>query len=442
MERFWRPLTVTAALALCTSLVCAKDEPASEVDIEPGFIRIFNGEDLSGWDGDPRFWSVENGAICGKTTLQNLTLSNTFLIWRGANLKNFVLKLKFRIHNGNSGIQYRSKDLGQWRVGGYQAEVENTPGKVGFLYDERGRGWMARVGELVEVDKDGTKHVVGKVTDRNSLVKAGYYKKKDWNEYTMIARGNHLVHILNGYQTIEVFDNDTKARRMQGVLALQIHFGPPMTVEFKDIRIKHLPDHFGEAALLFNGKNFDDWTFPMSSFKGAWSVKNGVMVDGGKPFGYIRTNADYTNYVLRLQFCHLTKGNGGVLLRMVGEDKVWPRSIEAQGQYGAVGDIWNIDNFPMKTVEERTHGRHTRKMHQSNEKSLGEWNQYEITLDGGNLEVTVNNLVQNAAIECWETPGKICLQSEGAQMEYRNIVLIPIVRDRDKVKTSDFEQKQ
>ncbi len=409
-------------------------------DIEPGFVSIFNGKDLTGWDGDPRLWSVKDDAIRGRTTKENPAYRNSFCIWRAGKLKNFILKIKFRLHNGNSGIQYRSQDLGKWRVGGYQAEVENKPGTVGFLYHERGRGWMVNVGDIMVVDKKGNKIVVGKVADRDELIKTGYYKSKDWNEYTIIARGNHLIHILNGCQTIEMIDNDPNGRAMDGILALQIHTGPPMTVDFKDIRIKHLPDHFGQAKLLFNGKNFEGWTFYPPSLSDAWSVKDGVMLNKGKPAGYIRTTAgerrsakdDYTNYVLRLQFRHLTKGNSGVLLRMVGDDKVWPRSIEAQGQYGHVGDIWNIGKFPMKTDPKRTKGRRTVKMKDSNEKPIGQWNLYEITLDGPELEIKVNDLVQNTAAQCWQTPGKIGIQSEGAQLEFRNIVLIPIIRDKNK----------
>jgi hypothetical protein len=95
-----------------------------------------------------------------------------------------------------------------------------------------------------------------------------------------------------------------------------------------------------------------------------------------------------------------------------------------------MGDIWNIDQFPMKVAADRTSGRHTRKMHAPNERPLGEWNDYDITLDGGDLELKVNNLVQNTAAECEEVPGKICLQAEGSQKEFRNIVLIPILRDK------------
>ena len=387
---------------------------------------VFNGKDLTGWDGDPRFWSVVDGVIRGQTTPENRAPDNTFCIWRGGKLKDFILKIKFRIQNGNSGIQYRSKDLGQWRVGGYQAEVENAQGKVGFLYDERARGWMVNVGDIMVVDKQGKKNVIGKIDDVNALIKAGYYKDKDWNEYTIVARGNHLMHTLNGFQTIEMIDEDPKGRAVEGILALQIHAGPPMTVEFKDIRVTHLPDHFGETMLLFNRENLDGWTLSSDLLKDTWGVKDGVMTNTGKPVGYIRTTQDFTNYILRLQFRHQGKGNGGVLLRMVGPDKVWPRSIEAQGQYQAAGDIWNIDKFPMKVDASRTSDRHTGKMHDSNEKPVGEWNQYEITFDRGYLELKVNDLVQNTATDCWETPGKICLQSEGSPMEFRNLVLIPI----------------
>jgi hypothetical protein len=420
-------LAVAVTLIFCSVPSYAAGEPALQSTVEPGFTSIFNGKDLTGWEGDTRLWSVKNGVIRGRTTLFKPAFPNTFLIWRGGKVKNFVLKTKFRILSGNSGVQYRSRDLGRWRVSGYQAEICNKQGKVGFLYDERGRGWMARVGQFMLVDHDGKKRVISNVADRKALMKAGYYEKKNWNEYTIIARGNHLVHILNGHQTIEMIDNDTKNRDMEGILALQIHFGPPMVVEFKDIRIKHLPDHFGDAKLLFDAENLDGWTFSSDAVKDAFSADSGVMLDKGKPTGYIRTKADYTDYVLRFQFRHVTEGNGGVLLRMVGEDKVWPKSIEVQGLHGAVGDILAIDNFPMEDADGRSIARHKPKMHPSNEKPLGQWNQCEITLDGGNLQIKINDLLQNAAKNCWQAPGKICIQSEGAQMEYRNIVLIPII---------------
>jgi hypothetical protein len=201
---------------------------------------IFNGRDLTGWDGDPRFWSVKDGVLRGETTLAALPRGNTFLIWRGGVLKDFELRLKFRIRNGNSGVQYRSKDLGKWVVSGYQAEIENKQGKVGFLYDEKGRKYLANVGEKVAIGEDGKPKVIGELARKDDLIAKGYYKMKDWNEYRIVARGNHIEHWLNGVQTISCEDNDPAGRALEGILALQIHAGPPMLVEFKDIALKSL----------------------------------------------------------------------------------------------------------------------------------------------------------------------------------------------------------
>jgi len=241
---------------------------------------IFNGKDLSGWDGDMRLWSVEDGVIRGQTTIAKPTRGNTFLIWRDGKLKDFELKLKFRIRNGNSGVQYRSKEVSKWVVSGYQAEVENAPGKVGFLFHEKGRGWLVNVGDMMVIDEKGNKNVIGKVSDKDELIKAGYYKEKDWNEYRIIAQGNHLIHYLNGYQTMELVDNDRvtdpdnpkdrKGAAREGILALQIHAGPPMLVEFKDIRIKNLKPKYGDAVVLFNGKDLNNWALKGSKQKSKW----------------------------------------------------------------------------------------------------------------------------------------------------------------------------
>ena len=248
---------------------------------------IFNGKDLSGWDGDPRLWSVKDGVIRGETTQENPAKGNTFLVWRGGKLKDFILKIKFRIENGNSGIQYRSKEFDKWRISGYQAEVENNPGKVGFLYHEAGRGGLVNVGDFVVIDEDGNKEVVGKVSDVEALKKAGYYKMQDWNEYIIIGQGNHLTHYLNGYQTIELIDNDRvtdpedpkdrKGAAREGLLALQIHAGPPMVVEFKDIGIEPLEAKSGGAVLLFNGKDLNNWVLKGDQKNSKWVVGTAAM---------------------------------------------------------------------------------------------------------------------------------------------------------------------
>ena len=201
---------------------------------------IFNGKDLESWDGDRRFWSVANGAIRGETSLECMPATNTFLIWRGGTLKDFELRLKVRLRNGNSGVQYRSRDLGKWTVAGYQVELDNGAGKSGFLYEERGRKFLALVGEKVEVDPQQKPKVLSLLARKQDLVVSKYYKPQDWNDYRIVAHGNHLEHFINGVQTVDVVDNDSKGRSLEGILALQIHVGPPMLVEFKDIFLKNL----------------------------------------------------------------------------------------------------------------------------------------------------------------------------------------------------------
>ncbi len=257
------------------------DRTASELGLSD-WKWIFNGKDLTGWDGDPRLWSVKDGVIHGETTQDKPARGNTFLIWRGGKLKDFELKLKFRIQNGNSGVQYRSKEVGKWVISGYQAEVENNPGKVGFLYHERGRGWLVNVGESMVIDKQGNKKVIGNVSDKEALIKAGYYNDKDWNEYHIIAQGNHLRHYLNGYPTMQLIDldrvtdpddpKDTKGAAREGLLALQIHAGPPMVVEFKDIRIKELKSRYGDAQVLFDGRSLENWQVKGDRAKSRWMV--------------------------------------------------------------------------------------------------------------------------------------------------------------------------
>ena len=425
-------------LVLVLMVIAAAGDALAADKASGAFKPLFDGKTLKGWTALPGGkWEVKDGVIRGETTPEKKAPGNTFLIWREGKLKNFVLKLKFRVGDkNNSGVQFRSVPFAsgnnKWRVRGYQAEVQEAPGKVGFLYDEARRGWLVNVGDIMELDRDGDKidkKVVGKVADKNRLIKDGYYKSNktdEWNEYTITCRGNHIMIALNGFQTIELIDNDEKDRTLEGVLALQIHGGAPMWVEFKDIRIKHLTENYGEALRLFNGESLDGWTVPFERCKETFSAKDGNLAITGKPSGYIRTEKDYTSYVLRAQVRHGRKCNNGLLLRTIGPDKVWPRSIECQGAKNNLGDIWNIDKFPMETDPERTRGRHTKKLRESNEKPVGEWNRYEIYLNKGDLKMYVNGLLQNSATECLETPGKICIQSEGGPVEWRNLVLIPI----------------
>jgi Domain of Unknown Function (DUF1080) len=230
--------TILTGVVLLVIALAAGAEPAKNAD---GTLALFNGKDLSGWDGNPKFWSVQDGAITGQTTKENPTQGNTFLIWKDGKVKNFEIRLKFRMlsEEGNSGIQYRSKDHGNWVVGGYQADVDAGNTYTGILYEERGsRGIMAGVGEQVEWTAEGKKQVKGTVGAAKEI-KDGV-KKKEWNEYVVIAKGSHLIHAINGKVTVDVTDNDPKHQVAEGILALQLHAGPPMTIQFKDISLKVL----------------------------------------------------------------------------------------------------------------------------------------------------------------------------------------------------------
>ncbi len=223
------------ALALLEGKPEGKPQPAA---IEAGFIKIFNGADLTGWDGDPRFWSVENGAITGRTSDSNRPQNNTFLIWRAGTVDDFELRLSYRIVNGNSGIQYRSKDRGHWVVSGYQADIESGKSYTGLLVEEGGRFILAQRGQMTVVDSNGRVRVLSSLGSKEEI--QAVVKGEGWNDYVIIARGNHLTHIINGRVAADVTDEQVDRRALSGILAFQLHVGPPMTVQFKDIRLKRL----------------------------------------------------------------------------------------------------------------------------------------------------------------------------------------------------------
>tara|TARA_B100001179_G_scaffold5733_1_gene4074 strand:- start:843 stop:1595 length:753 start_codon:yes stop_codon:yes gene_type:complete len=228
------------------------------VAAEKGFETIFDGKTLKGWNGDPKFWSVKDGAITGKTTKENPTKGNTFIIWEGKT-GNFDLRLDYKIIGGNSGIQYRSfKADGpdEWRIGGYQADFEAGDTFSGICYGERFRGILSLRGKktILTVGDDGKlKKEVEDFAKDADIAKA--IKKEDWNSYRIVARNFNLTHYINGVKTTQVIDRDRKTRRAEGLLALQLHAGPPMNVQFKNIRIKELPKRNRNETNTKKGEN-------------------------------------------------------------------------------------------------------------------------------------------------------------------------------------------
>lgn len=213
---------------LFTSLASAQD----------GFKPLFNGKDLTGWDGNPELWSVEDGCITGKTTGPEQLAYNQFLIWRGGKVKNFELHAKIKETGNNTGIQYRSKELpenGKWSIGGYQCDIHPATPNNAMVYEEKGRGIIVQNGQGVVIDPEGKRWLASE----HEPVKVDI---AEWHEYTVIAQGNHLIHKIDGKVTIDLLDFDLAKRSLEGLLAFQIHRGPAMNVQIKDVMLKELPD--------------------------------------------------------------------------------------------------------------------------------------------------------------------------------------------------------
>ena len=222
---------------------------------EPGFKSLFNGRDLTGWVGRPEHWSVVDGAITGKSTAEHPAKGNNFLIAKNGDksliVDDFELRFSYRITPNNasgfanSGVQYRSKELPDFVVAGYQGDFEAGNQFSGILYDEGGgaggRGIMAERGQLVAWSGDGKKSITGALGKSEDIQKS--IKKDDWNDFVIIAEGARLQHFINGVQTVGVVDETESKRLASGILAIQLHAGEPMTVQVKNVRIKSLSSH-------------------------------------------------------------------------------------------------------------------------------------------------------------------------------------------------------
>lgn len=223
------PLSALLAFTLAAlAPLCAQD----------GFKPIFDGKSLAGWDGNPELWSVEDGCLTGKTKGPEHLAYNQFLVWRGGVVKNFELRAKIKCSASNSGIQYRSKELpevGKWVIAGYQCDIHPSANYNGMVYEERGRGILVQNGQGVIIDDKAGKWIAAE----HEPVKVDY---AEWHEITVIAQGNHLIHKIDGKVTIDLVDHEEKARSLEGLLAFQVHKGPAMVVQIKDVLLKELPE--------------------------------------------------------------------------------------------------------------------------------------------------------------------------------------------------------
>lgn len=221
------------------------DRPQPIAGDEPGFQSIFDGTTLNGWKGNPDYWRVENGALVGEITPQTIVKSNTFIIWQGGKPKDFELKLEYRITAlGNSGINYRSVVIpdpvtptNQFAMRGYQCDIDGRRQHVGNNYEEKGRLFLGLRGQLTRVVGGRPPVLVSRIGDNAEMAKVA---TDDWNHVHLIIRGSTLVHIINNQVMSVVIDDDVANRTNEGQIGVQVHVGPPMKVEYRNLRLKTL----------------------------------------------------------------------------------------------------------------------------------------------------------------------------------------------------------
>jgi hypothetical protein len=222
--------------------------PQADADDTEGFVAIFDGKTLAGWDGDTRFWRAENGEIVGETSPDNVVKQNNFLIWRGGTVRDFELKLEFRINGTNSGVQYRSTELpsiGKWVLKGYQADIDFTQNYLGNVHDERGRApsgdghvVLSRRGDVTRIVEGPKYKVIGTIADPTLL--RGAMNVNGWNQYHIIARGAVLMQLVNGQLMAVAIDEDTKHAAPEGLIGFQMHVGPPFRVQYRNVMLRKL----------------------------------------------------------------------------------------------------------------------------------------------------------------------------------------------------------
>jgi len=421
-------ITALLVVLVCSLGIAAEPNTLTDAQKAAGWKLLFDGKTTAGWrgygqDGFPsKGWVAEDGTLhiqAGAGAGDIMTIDQ---------YGDFDLRLEWKVsERANSGIMYRvsEDEKSPWRTGveyqifddmGYKVGPDNIH-SAGAMYG------------LYAPPKNKPQKPVG-----------------EWNESRIVARGNQIEFWLNGVQVVDcdLSSDDWKERRdkskfkpykrfglnKKGHIDLQDH---GHDVWFRNIRIRDLTPAADRAPVaLFNGENMDGWSHFLNNggaMDDVWRVEEGIIICKGQPAGYICTEKEYKNFILRLQwrFNPETKkeGNSGVLLRKTGEDKIWPRCLEAQLMSRNAGDFWIIDNFPVTTVAERTNGRNAKKTH-CNENAPGEWNEYEIVVNKGDVTLIVNGEVLNTATVAEEIAGKICLQSEGVEIQFRRISLVPL----------------
>jgi hypothetical protein len=392
-----------------------------------GWVALFDGSSTNAWRSYRGSSFPEAGWVIEDGCLRVVAGAGAGDIITKQQYRNFELVLEWKTApKANSGVMYRVNEA-------FKAPWHSGPEMQ--ILDDEGYG----------LDRLAA-NSAGALYDLYAPAKAKVLRPAaEFNEARIVMRNGVVKHYMNGVKLLEAdLDGPDWAARVAeskfnayegfgtfqvGHVCLQDHGND---VWFRNIRIRDLDAPMPGQIDLLAGERLDQWTAHLNdggAMEDVWSFDGDVLVCRGEPVGYIRTHADYTSFVLRLQwrFDPVTKqaGNSGALVRMIGEDQVWPRSVEAQLMSGQAGDFWNIGEFEMSVAQDRTRGRNTKRTH-TNEREIGQWNDYEIIVDGDRVTLIVNDEILNEAWDVAVVPGKICLQSEGAPIHFRRVRLAEI----------------
>lgn len=433
MAQFAHIAALASALAAAHTLAQPADPQGglTAVEAAAGWKDYSGADATSLWRGyrQPAFpaqgWSASGGELRVSAGGGDIVTVDQF--------GDFEFMCRFLLApKANSGIMYRVTDKHEtpWQTGPEFQVLEDATAGVG----------------ATDAHSSGAMYDLYTPAAGKTMNPAG-----EWNDARVRLRGGVIQHWINGAKVVEarIFDDagrptpewqeriaaskfkvyDGFGLQPRGSIALQDHGDQ---VSFANIKIRDLDAPTPGEVFLFNGRNMEGWTAILpdgGKMSDVWSVVDGVVVCKGQPTGYIRTNESYENFILRLEWrwSPVTKnaGNSGVLFRCIGEAKVWPTCIEAQLQSGSAGDFIAIGDYPMTTDATRKQGRRTAAAH-ATERPVGEWNQYEIIVNGGDVTLLVNGEEVNRATDAKRGAGPIALQSEGTEIHFRNVRLAPL----------------
>lgn len=404
-----------------------------------GWVVLFDGTSTDAWRSYKKETFPEKGWVIEDGALKVQAGGGGGDIITKEQWGDFELEFEFKVAPGaNSGVMYRVTEAYDWPW--------MTGPEFQILDDAKhndGKNTMTSVGAV---------YALYAADDGKKVNPPG-----EWNSAVIRLQGGRLMHELNGDVVVDCrVDGEEWKQKIaaskfnsmpgfgiqgRGHIVLQDHGDD---VWFRKVRVRSLDGatRGRDAALsgagvqgagvLFNGKDLTGWTVFSPEDPGAapvWSVKDGVLVCAGKPAGYIKTEKSYQDFVLTLEWRWNPEtkqaGNSGVLLRVNGEDKVWPRSVEAQLMSGGAGDFWNIGEMKMETDAARLNGRNTKRMHDA-EKPVGEWNRYVIQCIGDKVTLKINGALVNEAWGVERVAGPIALQSEGTEIQFRNIAIVEL----------------